>query len=107
MNELSKQTKRPTTTMPPIAARLDLTNEGQRRLHDLIKRFHTGRWPLFRCLGMRNVNGSLVEAVEWLRTSPPRYSVIYWQNDGFGLYWCAAKGNNSAMHMLRCISEAR
>lgn len=102
MNQISRSAR--TTKKPqdihPLVAMLDDNNADQRRLRDLIRRFHSGRWPLFRCLGMRNVNGSLVEAVEWLRTSPSRYSVIHWQSDGCGLFWIAARGSRAALAML-------
>lgn len=101
MNRLSKQTKRTTTTMPSIAARLDLTDEGQRRLHALIQRFHTGRWPLFRCLGMRQVNGVIYEAVEWLRMAEPSFAVVTWRADGSGLSWEDAAGAREAILSLR------
>lgn len=102
MNQINRSTRfSQKQDIHPLVAALDETNEDQRRLRDLIRRFHSGRWPLFRCLGMRNVNGSLVEAVEWLRTSPLRYSVIYWQSDGLGLRWCAAKGSRHALALHR------
>lgn len=101
MNRLSKQTKRPTTTMPPFAARLDLTDEGQRRLHDLIERFHTGRWPLFRCLGMRQIDGVLYEAVEWLRMDRPSFGVVTWRSDGLGLRWTDCESVADAIVALR------
>jgi len=100
MNELSKQTKRPHTTMPPIAARLDLADEGQRRLHDLIHRFHTGRWPVFRCLGMRQVDGVIYEAVEWLRMAQPSFAVVTWRADGLGLSWRDAASTHGALTLL-------
>lgn len=98
MNQIARSN--PRKEAHPLVAMLDESDEDQRRLRDLIHRFHSGRWPLFRCLGMRKVNGSIVEAVEWLRTSPPRYSVIYWQADGLGLSWVKARGRRHATAML-------
>lgn len=104
MNQINRSTRfSQKQDIHPLVAALDETNEDQRRLRDLIRRFHSGRWPLFRCLGMRSVNGSLVEAVEWIRTAPPRYSVIYWQSDGLGLYWCAASGRGACKRLLSHI----
>ncbi len=68
-------------------ARLDLQDEEQRRLmrHELVRRMHGGRWPLFRCVGMRQIDGVIYEAVEWLRLESPRFGVVRRQQDGLGL----------------------
>lgn len=64
-------------------AKLDLSNEGQRRLHDFFRRMHTGRWPTLRAIKMRQLSdGSLVEVAEWLRMPAQRYGVITWRFDG-------------------------
>jgi hypothetical protein len=86
-----------------VVAKLNLADEGQRRLHDLIQRFHTGRWPLFRCLGMRQVNGVLYEAVQWLRMAKPSYSVVEWRSDGLGLSWQNAASVREARAMLASL----
>lgn len=101
MNRLAKQTKRAPQTMPPIAARLDLADEGQRRLHDLIRRLHGGRWPLLRCLGMRQIDGVLYEAVEWLRMAKPTFSVVMWRADGLGLSWKPIETAEQARSQLK------
>lgn len=104
MNRLATTTKRTAKTMPPIAARLDLADEGQRRLHDLIRRMHTGRWPLFKCLGMRQINGVLYEAVEWLRIAEPSFGVVTWRSDGLGMTWHEAETAERARSVLRARS---
>lgn len=93
MNRPATLTKRAPRTMPPIAARLDLADESQRRLHDLIRHMHGGRWPLFKCLGMRQIGGVLYEAVEWLRMAKPSFGVVTWRSDWLGLSWedCASR----------------
>lgn len=68
-------------------ARLDVHDEAQRRLHDFIWRMHSGRWPLLRCLRMRQVDGVIHEAVEWLRRPSPHFAVLRWRPDGLGLSW--------------------
>ena len=98
MNQIARSN--PRKEAHPLVAMLDEADEDQRRLRDLIHRFHSGRWPLFRCLGMRKVDGSLVEAVAWLRTFPTRYSVIYWRADGLGLSWAKARGQRHAFAIL-------
>lgn len=66
-----------------IIAKLDLADEGQRRLHDFFRRMHTGRWPTLRVIKLRQLaDGSLVEVAEWLRVHGSRYSVIEWGADG-------------------------
>lgn len=106
MNELAKHTKRHVRTMPPIAAQLDLADEGQRRLHDLIQRFHTGRWPLFRCLGGRQVNGVIYEAVEWLRIAEPSFAVVTWPADGLGLSWRNTSEQSTCLRARKTIIGA-
>lgn len=86
MNRVANKPQ-PRSKTPRVVATLDLANADQRRLHDLIRRMHTGRWPLFRCLGMRQIDGVLYEAVEWLRMAKPTYGVVTWQMDGLGLSW--------------------
>lgn len=76
MNRLAAQ---PVAT---IVAKLDLSNEGQRRLHDFFRRMHTGRWPTLRTVALRQMeDGSLLEVAEWLRGNP-RYCVVTWGADG-------------------------
>jgi len=85
-------------------AKLDLADEGQRRLHDLIRRTHTGRWPMLRSLGMRQIGGVLYEAVEWLRMATPSYSVMRWQPDGLGMSWQDADTSAKAQSILNTLS---
>jgi hypothetical protein len=81
MNRIATQ-----KTMPRIVAKINLSDDGSRRLHDFIRRMHTGRWPTLRALGMRQRrDGTIIEAVEWTRTAVPRYAVIEWRADGNGM----------------------
>ena len=48
-------------------ATLDLTDEKQRFICESIQRMHSGRWPLFRMLGMKQIDGVIFEAAEWVR----------------------------------------
>lgn len=89
-----------TTNPPTILAKLDLADEGQRRLHDLIRRTHTGRWPVLRSLGMRQIGGVHYEAVEWLRVATPSYSVMRWQPDGLGMQWTDCESVADALVVL-------
>jgi hypothetical protein len=99
------RSRRSSVKQPPaIVAKLDLEDEGQRRLHELIRRFHTGRWPLFRCLGMCMVNGVLFEAVEWLRQVRPTFSVVEYHMDGLGITFRDAKSATEAKRALDSIA---
>jgi len=84
-----------------IVAKLQLNNDGDRRLHELIRRFHTGRWPTFRALGMRQIDGAIVEAVQWYRMKEKIYSVVWWRMDGLGLSWQHQSSSQAALTCLR------
>ena len=63
---------------PRIVAALDLQNPSERAAHDLLRRFTTGRWPLWRLLGLRRDDGLLLAALEWVRShAPARFAVCY------------------------------
>jgi len=67
---------RPSSPPAPIAAALDLSLPAERAAHDLLRRFCTGRWPLWRLLGLRRDDGLLLAAVEWVRShAPARFAV--------------------------------
>ncbi len=90
-------------THTEIVARLDLADEGQRRLHDFIHRMHTGRRPTLRALKMQQINGTIWEAAEWLRTADPRFSVIEWLPDGSGLRMQHMPSRAAAISALRSV----
>jgi hypothetical protein len=87
-----------------IAVSLDLADDAQRRVHELIQRFHSGRWPLFRCLGMRQVDGVVFEAIQWLRIEPPQFALVRYRPDGHGLSWQRHKSRKAA---LAALSDAK
>lgn len=69
----------PSLSVFPVAviATLDLADPNERAAHDLIRRSCSGRWPLWRLLGMRRAGRTLHVAVEWLRCRRhDRYSVV-------------------------------
>jgi hypothetical protein len=47
---------------------LDLEKPDERAAHDFIRRVCSGRWPMWRLLGMRRHGRMLLLAVEWLRS---------------------------------------
>ena len=85
---------------PAVAASLDLSDDAQKRTHELIQRLHTGRWPLFRCLGMRQKDGVIQEAVMWTRHKPT-FGVVTYRRDGLGLSWRDYPNKISALTALR------
>lgn len=102
MNQINRSTRfSQKQDIHPLVAALDETNEDQRRLRDLIRRFHSGRWPLVRHLGMRQIDGVLYEAVEWLRMAKPTFGVVTWQADGMGLSWSNCESSADANALMR------
>ena len=84
-----------------VVAALGLTEEDQRRLSVLIRRLHRGRWPLLRCLAMRQVGGVLYEAAEWRKGCSPRYGLVTWRADGLGLSWQGLATRQAPLTTLR------
>ena len=102
MNRLATK---PPSKSPRIVAKLDLTDEGHRRLHDLIARMHGvgGRPPMFRALAIRQIGNALHEAVEWLNLAAPSFAVVTWRADGRGLSWREVTSEAAARALLRSI----
>ena len=75
----SRRRRPPLPSSPPrqIAARLNLDEPGERNAFELIRRYTTGRWPLWRLLGMYREGPVLYCAVEWLRTGKGSHSEKY------------------------------
>lgn len=100
MNRPNANHLKPLTAPLAPLAKLDLQNEGQRSLHDLIRRLHTGRWPLFRCVAMRQIDGVIFEVVQWCGKHEGGYSVIHWLPDGSGMTWQDAPTKKAALKIL-------
>ena len=84
-------------------ATLDLTDEKQRLIYESIQRMHSGRWPLFRMLGMKQIDGVIFEAAEWVRRGKHQersFCVIRWSPGILGLSWKPATSANAALAML-------
>ena len=78
----SKSSRRHPSVLPSrppsrIEARLNLDEPGERNAFELIRRYTTGRWPLWRLLGMYREGPVLYCAVEWLRTGKGSHSEKY------------------------------
>lgn len=105
MNQIATPTQGSAPRIPRIVAQLDLANDDQRRLHALITRMHSGRWPLFRMLAMRQIGRELHEAVQWRGARPDRYAVVTWRSDGLGLSWQSASSAREARRMLASLNS--
>ena len=106
MNRNNTSTTRTHRASKPVAvplealATLDLQDDKQRALHDLIRRLHTGRWPLFRAVAMRQIDGVIFEVVQWCGKHESGYSVVRWRPDGAGMSWQDTATKEEAMTML-------
>ena len=58
---------------------------------------------MFRALAMRQIGNVLHEAVEWLTTATPSYSVVTWRADGRGLNWREVKSEAAARTLLKSM----
>lgn len=88
MSTRTTKTRSSSTHRPKIVASLCLADPNERATHDLLRRFCTGRWPLWRLLGLRREGLTLHAAVEWLRCrSASPYSVVQLALDGASLRW--------------------
>ena len=98
---------------PPsnIAARLDLDDPGERQAHELVQRFTTGRWKLWRMLGMSRNGKVLFCAVEWRQSShanpAERYALAEVALDHAGVYWSYHPSATAALAALRAKAPAR
>lgn len=57
----------PHRKVPTLVAVLNLADPQERAAHDLLRRFCTGRWPIWRLLALRRGDGVLYAGVEWVR----------------------------------------
>ena len=89
---------------PSTAAKLDLTDEEQRFIHDAIQRTHTGRRPLWRALAMRQVGLILYEAAQWhphRDDARSRYTVLRWDMAKRAVSWQDQPSRRAALSALR------
>lgn len=74
-----------------MVAVLNLESEVEKEVNSAFFRMHTGRWPLFRCHGMRRVGDALVELAEWyptrIRFQRARYSIVEWSLTSIAMCW--------------------
>lgn len=97
-----------TPRTPALVATLDLSNEHQRLIHTFIQRTHTGRWPLWRSLGMRQVGLAIFEAVEWFprrRGPSPKFSLLRWDIARLGVSWTDMASRTDALEALPATGQ--
>lgn len=100
MNQPNANRLRPLAAPLAPLAKLDLQEAGQRSLHDVIRRLHTGRWPLFRCVAMRQLDGVIYEVAQWCGKHEGGYSLVRWLPDGSGMTWQDTKTAKEARKLL-------
>ncbi len=72
---------------PRIVAALDMQNEVERDTQAFLKRACSGRWPMWRMLGMQRRGDTLFFSVKWLRCVDGRYSLVELSLDRVALCW--------------------
>jgi len=76
------------SSLPKVAAVLDLNKSTERDTQDFLRRACSGRWPMWRLFGMRRQEQKLYVAVEWVRiVRAERYSVVELALDRLALCW--------------------
>ena len=55
---------------------------------------------------MRQREGLLYEAAEWLRTGTPTFTIVEYRRDGQGIRWSPCKNKTAALAALRALSFA-
>jgi hypothetical protein len=94
-----------------IVARLDLSKPPERAAQDLVRRFSSGRWPLWRLLGIRREGRNLYVAVEWRRCrKPASYSVVEVSLRRIALRWWytpSATAARRALEQLQITTSRR
>jgi hypothetical protein len=73
---------------PRIIATLDLSREIERDTQAFLKRACSGRWPLWRLLGMKRCGQVLFAATEWIGYSDAdHYSLVEMSLDRPAMCW--------------------
>lgn len=72
---------------PRIVAMLDMSHEVERDTQAFLTRACSGRWPMWRLLGMKRHDDILFVSVQWLRCADDRYSLVELSLDRVALCW--------------------
>lgn len=91
-------TKSSATLPTPIVALLDLSDDGCRFIHDAIQRTHSGRWPIWRAIAMRQEGSVIVELARVLRrrTALAQFTVLRWDSRARSLSWLPDQAEETA-----------
>lgn len=103
MNRIANSPRSPAVT-PVIVARFDLSDENQLLTQDFMRRAHTGRWPLWLMLGLRQVGSIIYEAAQWRPTRKrerPEYVLLRWEPAVVGVSWQKMPSKRAALSALR------
>jgi len=88
---------------PRIVAKLDMQNEVQRDTQAFLKRACSGRWPMWRMLGIKRLGDTLFVSVEWLRCADGRYSLVALSLDRIALRWWSFPTADAARSALAAL----
>ncbi len=72
---------------PRILAKLNMSNEIERSTQAFLKRACSGRWPMWRLLGMKRNGNTLIIAIEWLRIHKPTFALVNIALDKIAMHW--------------------
>jgi hypothetical protein len=96
---------------PVIVAKLDLSDEHQRIMHDCIRRTHSGRWPLWRALAMRQVGPYIFEAAYCQSRSrrasrQASFCLLRWEPMTCAVKWYDMPSRRAALAALKAAADA-
>lgn len=89
---------------PIFDARLACASLPQCAASELLRRFSSGRWPLWRLLAVRVGSSALLTAVEWCRNSQrKRFAVAELTFDGLEVRWRSFTSARATLAALRLM----
>lgn len=106
---LPKKRRRPSLPMRPprIVAKLNMQHGVERDMQAFLTRACSGRWPMWRVLGMKRRGDILLLSVEWLRCAGARYSLVQLSLDKMALCWWYFPTADAARAALDAIDTRR
>lgn len=87
MNRLATSPRPSPVLASTVVATLDMNHEVERDTQAFLSRACSGRWPMWRLLGMKRLGDTLFVCVEWLRCADGRYSLVALSLDRIALRW--------------------
>lgn len=105
---LPRNRSRPSLPLSPprIVAKLNMQNEVERDTQAFLTRACSGRWPMWRLLGMKRHRGTLFISVEWPCCVDARYSLVALSLERIALRWWYFPTADAARAALAAL-EAR